>query len=160
VNQNKTTWLVAGGALVLAASALMPFSTYDDSALIPVPMHQFVLFLLASYGYVLFLPVAYAVSLYVLWDSRFFGPAVLGLSLIVASLSVWWFVESWAHGISYPGARFTHTVAVENAISLGAALALSLLGVARSSRPHTASAHLAIFLTLAWCAFPLLGRID
>lgn len=159
MNQDKITWLFAGGLLVLAVSALMPFAS-DGSALIPIPALQFVLWLIASYGYVLFLPVAYGVSLFLLWDSRFFGMAVLGFSLIVALLSVWWFVASWADGISYPGAGFTRAVAVENAVGLSAAIVLSLMGVARSSRPNTAAAHLALFLVLAWCAFPLLGRID
>jgi len=159
VSREKAAWLIAGTILVLAASALMLFG-HGDNALIPIPTHQFVLLLAVSDGYVLFLPAAYGLSLYLLWDRRFFGRAVLGFGVAIALLSVAWFVESWADGISYPGAAFTRAVAAENAVGLATAIVLAQLGLMRGSRPQTASAHLAIFLVLAWCAFPLLGRID
>ena len=159
MNQEKATWLIAGTTLVLCASALVPLGG-GDNPLIPTPVHQFLLWLLTPYGPLLFLPAAYGLSLHLLWDRRSFGRAVLGFSLLVALLSVVWFVASWADGVSYPGARFTRGVAVENAVGLVVATVLALVGVVRSSRSHSAAAHLVTFVMLAWCAFPLLGRVD
>jgi hypothetical protein len=137
----------------------MPFAD-DATPLIPIPTHQFVLWLFTSYGYMLFLPAIYAISLHVLWDSRNFGLAVLGSSVLIALLTVAWFVTSWSDGIAYPGAGFTKGVAIENSAGIAVAIALSAIGVARSSKQSTATAHLVLFLVLAWCAFPLLGRAD
>ena len=159
MNQDKATWLITGTLLVLAASSLMSFQS-GAGALIPTPALQFLLWLATSSGYVLFLPAAYALGLYLLWDSKSFGRSVLVLTLVIAALSVAWFVGSWKDGISFPGAEFTHGVALENGVGLAAAVGLALLGVLRASRPYTASAHLAIFVVLAWCAFPVLGRLD
>jgi len=157
--ETKTQWLVGGALLVLGVCALMPLGS-DPTPLVPTPTYQFALWVFTGYGYLIFLPVAYAISVLILWDSRNFRWAVLGLTVFLALLTVAWFAGNWADGVSYPGRDFTRAVAFENAVGIAIAIVFSVMGVVRSSKHDSATAHLAIFLVLAWCGFPLLGRID
>jgi len=109
-----------------------------------------------GYGFLLVLPITYLVSLAVLWNSRWFGLTVLVAAILLAALSVAWFVTSWGYIRSDVDGLF---VTGENAIGIGLVLALSLLGFLRSARQVQAAAYFGIFALLAWCAFPYFGEL-
>jgi hypothetical protein len=148
-----------GVVAILAASALMPFAD-DTTPLIPIPAHQFLMYLFLSFAYLVFLPALYVASYSLLRSRRWFGPAVLMAAIVLAGLDALYFRWRWADGLGYPGERFTRVVALENGIAFALVIAFAAAGVSRRSPTMTNAAHLLLFVVLGWCAFPLLGRFD
>jgi hypothetical protein len=82
------------------------------------------------------------------------------LFIVVAILSVIYFVESWKWGLEYQGSRFTHLVCIVNVAcvaSIGLAFARSWKGA--STFKYSLFLHWILFAWLAWCAFPYLGEL-
>jgi hypothetical protein len=123
-----------------------------------MPMHQVVLALLMGGAFVFVLPFIYLVTLAYLWDRHWFAQVSLAASLVVAGLSVAWFVTTWESGGSYQGVGHTVAVAALNAVVIVAAVALASVGWHRQSRQMQVSAYFTVFAVLSWCAFPFLGE--
>jgi hypothetical protein len=139
-------------ALVLLCASLFA----DRGALAPYPMHQILLALSTRYGFLIVLPVAYLVSLSLLWNSKWFGPIVLGAAALFATLTIAWFVSSWGDVRNYDAAPI---VVLENALGAGLVLALSIVGLLRGSKQSQVAAYFGIFAMLSWCAFPYFGEL-
>lgn len=127
---------------------------------LPVTLHGFLLWHIGSYGYLLVIPAVYTASLITLWRTRYFGEIVITLVVAIGALSAIWFVAGWELSVRYQGASYAQGVLRTNVAMLTVAIALSVTGVMRKSKRLNASAHLAVFAHLAWCAFPWLGGFD
>jgi hypothetical protein len=125
--------------------------------LFPAPLHHFLLWQLISFGYLLVVPMIYALGLITLWNSKIFGPFVITCISVVAALSIIWFVVGWELSLTYQGARYAWTMLVANFVGLFISLALSIEGWRRKSKSLQVSAYFSLFILLAWCAFPWLG---
>ncbi len=150
---------VIGVIVIVAASSLMPFAD-DTTPLIPIPFHNFALYLWVSWGYLIFLPAVFAASYWVIAGRPSSRIVMLAIALAVAVLDVFWILRYWALGLDYPGAAFVHAVALENALAFAVVIALGIAGVLRRSIRVSACAYIALFAVLGWCAFPLFGRFD
>jgi hypothetical protein len=153
----RREWLWGGAVATTVLSSVL-FMGNGPSVLRPMPVHQVVLALVMGGAFVFVLPVIYLVTLAYLWERRSFAQVSLAASLVVAGLSVVWFVNSWEFGISYQGVGHTVAVAALNAVAIVAAVALALVGWRRQLRQMQASAYLTVFVVLSWCAFPFLGE--
>ncbi len=83
-----------------------------------------------------------------------------GLLLILIALDVAWFVYGWRLGLEYEGAQYTHAVAYVNlmwVVPLGALASFERRGT--PSFAKNLALHCAIFVWLAWYAFPYLGEL-
>ena len=148
-----------GVLVTIVASSLMPFAD-DTTPLIPIPIHNFLLYSFVSWGYLIFLPAVFAASYWLLRGRPSTRVLTLAIALSVAALDAVWIVTHWALGLDYPGAAFVLAVAFENALAFAVVIALAIVGVARRSSRISAYAYIALFAALGWCAFPLLGRFD
>jgi hypothetical protein len=82
------------------------------------------------------------------------------LFLIMAVMSVIWFIGSWKYGLQYQGPTYTHLICALNVAWL-AGLGVFLF-LRRKSDPSFASNlafHLLFFAWLGWYAFPYLGEL-
>src|SRR5262245_65163200 len=105
----RREWLWGGAVAITLLSSVL-FIGNGPSVLRPMPVHQVLLALGMGGAFVFVLPVAYLVTLAYLWDKRSFAQVSLGAAVVVASLSVVWFLNSWEFGVSYQG--IGHTVRV------------------------------------------------
>ncbi len=157
MTQGRGAWLLGGATGIAFLSAALVMGN-APSVLLPKPVHQVVLAMVMGGAYVPVLPGIYLVTLAGLWGTRWLGPVSLVASLVVAGLSVAWFVSSWEFGYAYQGVGHTVAVAALNAVVIGAAMALAFVGWRRQSRQMQASAYFTLFAMLSWCAFPYLGE--
>jgi hypothetical protein len=148
-----------GVAITAAASSLMPFAD-DTTPLIPIPSHNFVVWLAVSWGYLIFLPAVFAVSYRVLNGRAMSRMWVLGIALVVAAFDATWISTHWSLGLEYPGGAFVHAVAIENALAFAIVIAFAVAGVLRRSSAASDYAYMGLFVALGWCAFPLFGHFD
>jgi hypothetical protein len=82
------------------------------------------------------------------------------LFLIMAALSVVWFIGGWKYGLQYQGPTYTHLICALNVAWLAGLGAFLFLR--RKSDPSFASNlafHLLFFAWLSWYAFPYLGEL-
>lgn len=148
-----------GIAAILALSSLMRLAD-DTTPLIPIPSHNFLAYLLVSWGYLLFLPAVFAVSYWAIRGRPVFRGVVLGIVTTVAALNAWWIAAKWTLGLDYPGRSFVHGVAFENALAFALVIGLAVTGVRSRSNVASDYAYIGLFVSLAWCAFPLFGHFD
>ncbi len=82
------------------------------------------------------------------------------LLMVLAVLSVVWFVGGWQFGMEYQGAEYTYTVCILNVVSIGflAFVFVSKWGK-ESSFGINLVLHWILFAWLAWIAFPYLGEM-
>ena len=148
-----------GVAIIVAASSLMPFAD-DNTPLIPIPAHNFMVWSFVSWGYLLFLPAVFAASYTALSGREISRLWVLGIALVVTAFDVYWISMYWSLALDYPGAEFAHGVAVENALVFAVVIGLAVAGVLRRSSVVSDYAYIGMFVALGWCAFPLFGHFD
>lgn len=146
-----------GIGVIVVVSSLMRFAD-DTTPLIPIPVHHFMAYLLVSWGYLLLLPAVFAASYWAIRRHAVFRWIVLYVVALVAALNAWWIGAKWTAGLDYPGARFVHGVAFENALLFAVVAGLAVVGVRRRSNAASDYAYLGLFVALAWCAFPLFGH--
>jgi hypothetical protein len=149
----RWSWLIVGTAvLVLLCASLFA----DRGALAPYPVHQVLLVFLTQYGFLIVLPVAYLVSLGVLWNNSRFSPIVVGAAALFATLNIAWFAFAWRDARNHEDASI---VMFENVVGSGLVLALAIVGHMRSSKQAQVAAYFGIFAMLSWCAFPYFGEL-
>ena len=148
-----------GIVVIAVVSSLMRFAD-DTTPLIPIPAHNFMVYLLASWGYLLLLPAVFAASYWAIRRRAAYRSMVLGIVAAVAALNAWWIGAKWTAGLDYPGRSFVHGVAIENALVFVVVAALAVAGMRRRSDATSDYAYVGLFVALAWCAFPLFGRLD
>jgi len=151
-------WLLGGATILTFLSAWLVMD-YVPGVLRPGPVHQIVLAELMGGAYVLVLPAIYLVTLAGLWGTRWLAPVSLAASLVVAGLSVAWFVSSWEFADTYQSVEHAIAVAALNAVVIVVATVLALVGWRRQSRQTQASAYFTVFAILSWCAFPYISAL-
>lgn len=144
-------------AIALVSSSLLTMPKM--SPLVPMPIYLVLLFWFSSFGFLIFLPALYILSVLVLNMSKNVGRLVVALTSAIFILDMAYFANSWNYGLMYQGQYHTTHVFVENLIGFGVVFCLSFSGLRRSSKTYQQSANLLLFILLAWCAFPYLGEL-
>lgn len=150
---------ISSGAIILVAVSVLMLTQGMMTPLVPMPVYQVVLAWILSYAFVIILPLLYVVEYHFLSRKQYFGETLVTTTLILSNLSLLYFWGSWDYGVQYQGELHIRIVAVENALGFLAVLALSTVGLAKSSQVLLRIANLLLFVLLAWCAFPYLGEL-
>ena len=160
---SKQFWLVAGVLLLVASAACLIYLDTAFAGRFPMPLHQlFLHWFLGAWSFVFVLPAIYAISLVYLWNRKAFGPIVIASGVLVAFLTIVWFlsVVSPFRDPRHLSRALVTTSVLANGIGLTGALALSLAGQQRGRRTMIAGAHLLLFGVLTMWAFPVFGPMD
>jgi hypothetical protein len=157
--QPRAVTLLAGLSLMVPATVAVLF--YPRRLYTPLPLLVWVPI------YRLGIPDIFApMLLFFLWNPALFRGSpkfpnrtyVLFFLLVIVSMG--WFIFSWKWGIQFQGRNYTGTIFVINVIWIaGLFVALWRSRRAAASFASNVVVHWAIFLWLAWCAFPVLGEL-
>jgi hypothetical protein len=164
MNQRFLT-LVCGLALLIPAWIGL-FLRGFPTILCPMPALTVIpAFLLANAG-LYRIAIAVPVVFFFLWNPHLLrGRAEIPkrtyfLFVTTILLSIIWFVGGWKYGLEYRGSSFTYSVCVVNALWIALLCLLFIRSWKRnSSFPSSLALHWALFVWLAWYAFPYLGEL-
>ncbi len=147
------------GVGVLLVALLMPTMAPQVSLAAPLPVLLIPLAIVAGpIGTLVIVLSLFCGGLVVFGRRRTFATWTLVLALVLGGLSAVAIWMSWDYGVRFQGRSYTIAVASFNVLGFGAAIALAELGRRSGNWWVQYAAFLALWVTLAWCAFPYLGE--
>jgi hypothetical protein len=163
----KPAWVtLISGLLLLIPASVGLFLTGVPTLLCPLPYLTVVpAFLLSSIHLERAASVIPAILFFAWNPSLFRGSSTIPkrtyvLFVIVAVMSVIWFIAGWKYGLQYQNPTYTHYICVLN-IAWIAGLGIFLFLRRKSDPSFTSNLafHLLFFAWLGWYAFPYLGEL-
>ncbi|NVJ51548.1 MAG: hypothetical protein HWE11_14250 [Gammaproteobacteria bacterium] len=151
-------WMYGGAVLLAATSGTIALGGVPN-VWTPMPLPIVIVAFIAMIVFPFVTPALYLLVLKLSSSSIHFGKIILALVVFFGVLNIIYFQSAWEYGIKYQGPEHTKIVASENLVGFTVALAISVVALAKKSRPLAYAANFLLFMLLSWCAFPYLGEL-